>query len=161
MKKTIKMLGLTLFLGMSLVSCTKEVEVLEPTLTGTYKYQSAIVSQAVDLDKDGISNNDLLKEKGKECFWNRTWQYQGNKATLRAGETPCYLSGVELTGVIVTVDYIYDKNNKTIKFIYTEGEIELFENVKIGFTADRKQSLSLDLWDSRLSQIVTYNLVSI
>lgn len=160
MKKIIRILGLTLVLGMSLASCTKEVEILEPTLTGTYKYKSVIVSQAVDLDKDGFANNDLMKEKVKECVWDNTWQYQGNKATLRAGETLCDPSEADSANVIVTVDYIYDKTSKTIKFMYSGGSSELMENVKIGFTSDQKQSLSFELWDSKLSQIVTYNLVS-
>lgn len=160
MKKIIRILGLTLVLGMS-ASCTKEVEILEPTLTGTYKYKYVIVSQAVDLDKDGLASIDLMKEKGKECTWDNTWQYQGNKATLRAGETLCSPDEADSANVIGSFDYIYDKTSRTIKIMYSGGSSEVLENVKIGFTADQKQSLSFDLWDSKLSQLVTYNLVSI
>lgn len=161
MKKIIRVLGLTLFLGMSLASCTKEVEILEPTLTGIYKYKSVIVSKAVDLDKDGLANIDLMKEKGKECTWDNTWQYQGNKAILGGGKTLCDPSEADSANVIVSVDYIYDKSSKTIKIIYSGGNIEVLRNVKIGYTSDQKQSLSFDLWYSEISQIVTYNLVSI
>ena len=161
MKKIISLLGLTLVLGMSLASCTKEVEILEPTLTGTYKYKSVIVSNPVDLDKDGLANNDLMKEKGKECTWDNTWQYRGNKATLGGGETLCDPSEADSANVIGSFDYIYDKTSKTIKIIYSGGSSEVLENVKIGYTAEQKQSLSFDLWDSDLSQFVTYNLVSI
>lgn len=155
------MLGLTLFLGMSLSSCTKEVEILEPTLTGTYKYKSVIVSNPVDLDKDGLPNNDLIKERGKECTWDNTWQYQGNKVTLGGGETLCSPDEADIYNVIGSFDYIYDKTSRTIKITYSGGSSEVLENVKIGFTGDHKQSLSFDLWDSDLSQFVTYNLVSI
>lgn len=160
MKKIIRILGLTLVLGMSLASCTKEVEILEPTLTGTYKYKSVIVSNPVDLDKDGLANNDLIKERGKECTWDNTWQYQGNKATLGGGETLCSPDEADSYNVIGSFDYIYDKTSRTIKIMYSGGSSEVLENVKIGFTADQKQSLSFDLWDSKLSQLVTYNLVS-
>ena len=160
MKKIIRILGLTLVLGMSLASCTKEVEILEPTLTGTYKYKSVIVSNPVDLDKDGLANIDLMKEKGKECTWDNTWQYQGNKATLGGGETLCSPDEADSSNVIGSFDYIYDKTSRTIKIMYSGGSSEVLENVKIGFTADQKQSLSFDLWDSKLSQLVTYNLVS-
>lgn len=160
MKKNIRILGLTLVLGMSLTSCTKEVEILEPTLIGTYKYKSVIVSQAVDLDKDGLANNDLMKEKGKECVWDNTWQYQGNKTTLRAGEMLCSPDESDNSNVIGSFDYIYDKTSKTIKIMYSGGSSEVLEKVKTGFTSEQKQSLSFELWDSELSQIVTYNLVS-
>lgn len=160
MKKIIRILGLTLFLGMSFISCTKEVEILEPTLTGIYKYKSVIVSNAIDLDKDGLANNDLMKEKVKECVWDNTWQYQGNKATLRAGETLCDPSEADSANVIGSFDYIYDKTSRTIKIMYSGGSSEILENVRIGYTAEQKQSLSFDLWDSDLSQFVTYNLVS-
>ena len=161
MKKIIRILGLTLVLGMSLASCTKEVDVLEPTLTGTYKYKSVIVSNAVDLDKDGLANNDLMKEKGKECTWDNTWQYQGDKTTLRAGETLCDPSEANSANVIGSFDYIYERSIMKIIIIYPGGENEVLENVKIGFMADQKKTLSFDLWDSELSQLVTFNLVSI
>lgn len=160
MKKITRILGLTLVLGISLVSCTKEVEILEPTLEGIYKYKSVIVSNAVDLDKDGLAGIDLMKEKGKECTWDNIWQYQGNKATLGGGETLCSPDEADSSNVIGSFDYIYDKTSRTIKIMYSGGSSEVLENVKIGFTADQKQSLSFDLWDSKLSQLVTYNLVS-
>lgn len=161
MKKNIRIVGLSLGIGMSLVSCTKEVEILEPTLTGIYKYKSVIVSNPVDLDNDGLANIDLMKEKGKECTWDNTWQYQGNKATLGGGETLCAPSEADSANVIGSFDYIYDKTSRTIKIIYSGGSSEVLENVKIGYTSDQKQSLSFDLWDNNLSQFVTYNLVSI
>ncbi|NDP21389.1 MAG: hypothetical protein GZ091_09960 [Paludibacter sp.] len=160
MKNIIRILGITLIIGTSFVSCTKEVEVLEPTLLGTYKYKSVQVIVPIDTDGDGIANNDLMKEKGKECVWDNTWQYQENKTTLRAGEIVCESSEADNNNVIGSFNYTYSKTAKTIIITYEGGSLEVLKDVKIGYTKDQKQSLSFILWNNDLSQDVTYYLES-
>lgn len=130
------------------------------SLIRIYKYKSVKVTQPIDIDKDGLVSYDLMKEKGKECVWDNTWQYQGNKATLRAGERLCGSQEADNQNVIGSFDYIYEKVAKTIKITYEGGITEVLNNVKIGYTSDQKQFLSFELWDNDLSQSVTYYLVS-
>ena len=150
MKKIIRILGLTLFLGLSLVSCTKEVEVLESSLIGNYKFQTGIAPYAVDLNKNGIKNFDVFLEEDGPL--PNTFQFQtGNKVAIR------FDGG---SGDVFLANYIYDKTNSTITITYSGWQTEVLENVKIGYTSDRKQFLSYTLWDPEVSQIVTYTLVT-
>lgn len=152
MKKIIRTLGLTCILGISFVSCTKEVEILEPKLVGRYRVDSAIVSVAVDLNQDGIKNFDLNKEKDYFVHWD----FEGNYLHYHeASKTNNFVDDVTHSL------FIYDRTNKTIKLFYDGGGVEGLDNVKIGYTSDGKQLLTYDKWDSEVSQFVTYNLVSI
>ncbi len=162
MKRNIRKIGLIIVLGLSITSCTKEVEVLEPNLSGVYKYKSVFVPVPMDLDKDGTYNSNLILEKGKECVWDNTWQYQNEKVILREGEKYCGEESQESNenGVIGSFNYVYDKASKTIKIIYEGGYSETLKNVKIGYTSDEKQTLSYELWDDNYQQEVTYYLES-
>lgn len=158
MKKNIRILGFSMILGLFLVSCTKEIDVLEPTLFGFYKYKSVYVPVPIDLDKDGKANNDLMLEKGAECKWDNTWQYQNGKVILREGKTFCGENSQESdeNGVIGSFDYVYDASKKTITLIYEEGSEEVLANVQIGYTSRQKQTFSYELFDEDLQQVVTY-----
>ena len=72
-----------------MISCTKEVQVLEPKLTGLYKYNSAIVPVAVDLDGNGVFNTDLTKESGEECVWDNYWDWNDSEVVLAEGDITC------------------------------------------------------------------------
>lgn len=76
MKKLIRVLGVTLSL-LVLASCTDENEgdgksasdtvVTEANLKGVYTYVAVSVHNAVDLNKDGVFNNNLVKEGYETC----------------------------------------------------------------------------------------------
>lgn len=151
-----------LMIGFSLIACTKEVDLLEPNLDGLYKYKSAAISTPVKFDKNDIYYSDLILVDGTECIWDNTWQFLNGKAILREGETSCLnvSEETEKNAIIETYDYIYNKENNTIKLIYNDGPFETFKNVKIGYTHDHKQFLSFELWSEEIKQIVRYYLVA-
>ncbi len=158
MKKNIKNLAIVIGLGSLLISCsTKEIDILEPSLPGTYTYKAVIVSRPVDTNNDGILNTDLTKE-GKECVWDNIWKYyEGNRVVLSEGNTLCDINfpdGGEFT-------YTYDPKKKIITIKYEGGSEEILNDVKLGFSNDYKQTLSFTIFDYRLKQDVTYYLISI
>jgi hypothetical protein len=159
MKKNIRKIGMLMII-FSLMACTKEVDILEPNLIGLYKYRAASISVPVDLDKDGVGSGDLTLEKGKECIWDNTWQFQKDKVTLREGETFCgdISQEADENGVIGSFDYVYDKDNHTIKITYENGLTEILKNVKLGYAPNYEQTLSFELWNGDIQQVVTYYL---
>lgn len=158
MKKNVRILGIAISLGSLLISCsTKEIEILEPSLPGTYTYKAVIVSTPVDTNNDGIFNTDLTKE-GKECVWDNIWKYyEGNRVVLSEGNTLCdinFPNSGEFT-------YTYDPKKKIIIITYKSGvSEEILNNVKLGFSDDYKQTLSFSLFDNKLGQEITYYLES-
>ena len=156
MKKNIRKIGI-LMITFSLMACTKEVDVLEPTLEGIYKYKRAGVSIPVAV---GNSNfyGDLTLIPGKECLWDNNWEFAEGKAILREGQTFCGDKYQELSknDVIGNYEYIYDKDNQTIKLLYEGKVTEIWKDVKLGYSYDNKLTLSFNLWDEDLKQVVAY-----
>lgn len=165
MKKIIRVLGLTLVLGMSLVSCTKEVEILETKLGGSYKIESIITDLPVDLDKDGVANTDMSKEKDRGyCRFDDTFLFNNvSKGIWADGSDIC---SNDLEPSDENFNYIHDKAKKTISMeIFHKGQKEPehleLTDVFISYK-DGKQTLKFSFYDERYTnRIVTYYLISI
>lgn len=163
MKKIIRVLGVTLSLVV-LASCTNEGEdpaknqdtTLETTtLTNKYKYQAALVPQGVDLDKDGIFNQNLMNENVNQCVWDNIVEFKGERFTLTDKGSVCDPTASD---IIVDAKYILDKENGIIKLYDNTGaEIERFNNVRFYFNDDEK-TLKFDIYDTTLKQNVSYSL---
>lgn len=163
MKKIIRVLGVTLSLVV-LASCSNEGEdptknqdtTLETTtLANKYKYQAALVTQAVDLDKDGTFSNNLMNENVNQCVWDNIIEFKGDRFTLTDKGSMCDPTSSE---VIVDAKYALDKDKGVIKLYDNTGaEIERFNNVRFYFNDDEK-TLKFDIYDSTLKQDVSYSL---
>lgn len=151
MKKSKIILGIVLFISVLISSCTKEFQILDPKLTGLYKYNSAIVPVAVDLDGNGVFNTDLTKESGEECVWDNYWDWNDSEVVLAEGGTPCGTSPA-----MAVAPYVYDPKNKTITIKNSEGTGNLLTNVKLGYSDNYKQTLSFTHFENKYNQNVTY-----
>lgn len=152
MKKYKIILSIVLLISILISSCTKEVQVLEPKLTGLYNYKSAIVPTAVDLDGNGIFNTDLTKESGEECVWDNYWDWkEDNEVVLAEGGIPCGTSPA-----MAVAPYVYDPKNKTITIQNSEGTGHLLTNVKLGYSNNSRQTLSFTHFENKYNQSVTY-----
>jgi hypothetical protein len=121
MKKSIRILGVTLSLVV-LASCTDPNEgdggpdttLSVASLKGTYKYTGISVAKAVDLNKDGVFNNDLERENYKPCLFDNTIEITDTQYTFQMKGTQCDPSE---TNLVFT--YTLDK---------TLAKITLFDN---------------------------------
>ena len=120
MKKIIRVLGVTLSLVV-LASCSTNEGDGSPDTTlnvsnlkGTYKYTGMSVEKAVDLNGDGVFNNDLSKENYKECLYDNTIEITDTQYTFQMKGAQCDPSE---TNLVFT--YTLDK---------TAEKITLFEN---------------------------------
>lgn len=120
MKKIIRILGITLSLVV-LASCTDKGEdgsadttLSVSNLKGTYKYTGISVAKAVDLNKDGVFNNDLEKENFKPCLYDNTIEITDTQYTFQMKGIQCDPSE---TNLVFT--YTLDK---------TAEKISLFDN---------------------------------
>lgn len=121
MKKIIRILGVTLLL-VAMGSCTDPNEgdggpdttLSVSSLKGTYKYTGISVAKAVDLNNDGVFNNDLEKENYKPCLFDNTIEITDTQYTFQMKGTQC------------------DTSEKNLVFTYTLdktlAKISLFEN---------------------------------
>jgi hypothetical protein len=164
MKKYIKTIGLTLAIGFILISCTKEVDILEPKLAGIYKIKSIITDLPVDLDNDGVANTDMSKEKDRgHCRFDDTFSFNnGNKGIWADGSDICSNA---LEPSDEDFNYIHDKAKKTISMeIFHKGqkEPERLELIDVFISyKDGRQTLKFSFYDERYTnRIVTYYLVS-
>ena len=95
MKKIVRILGVTLTL-LVLASCSKDEGDGSPDTTlsvsnlkGTYKYTGMSVEKAVDLNGDGVFNNDLSKENYKECLYDNTIEITDTQYTFQMKGAQC------------------------------------------------------------------------
>ena len=163
MKNNIRKIGMLMII-FSLMACTKEVDVLEPKLTGSYKIKSIITDLPVDLDNDGVANTDMSKEKDRGyCRFDDTFSFNnGNKGIWADGSDICS-NALEPSDDYF--NYIYDKAKKTISmeiFIKGETEREFLELTDVFVSyKDGRQTLKFSFYDERYTnRIVTYYLES-
>lgn len=149
--KNIKFSAIAVLICSFMISCTKEVQVLEPKLTGLYKYNSAIVPVAVDLDGNGVFNTDLTKESGEECVWDNYWDWNDSEVVLAEGDITCGTSSA-----MAVAPYVFDQKNKTITIKNSEGSGQLLTNVKLGYDNNYKQTLSFTHFENKYNQNVIY-----
>ncbi|UWY29368.1 hypothetical protein N4T20_05385 [Flavobacterium sp. TR2] len=142
----------------SLMACTKEADVLEPNLIGLYRYRAAHVNNPINMG-NGYYYLDLTLIPGNECVFDNTWEFKADKLILREGETSCENDSqmISENKIIAEYDYIYVKENRTIKIFNKNILVETLRNVKLGYD-DNKQTLYFDLWSDTADQIVNYYL---
>lgn len=164
MKKIIRTLGLSLVLALAVTSCTKDdnetnnqdTTLNMSTLSNIYIYEVALVPVAVDLDKDGIKNQNLMVEKINQCTWDNVLEFKGDRFTITDIGILCDTNN---TGtIILDAKYVLDINSGTIK-LYDNNSIliETLTNVKFYYNDDVKV-FKFDLYDSNLKQTVSYSL---
>lgn len=163
MKKFLRILGVTLSLVV-LSSCSNEGEdptknqdtTLEPTtLTNKYKYESALVLEAVDLDQDGILNQNLMNENVNQCVWDNILEFRGERFIITENGIVCDVTSPE---VILDAKYILDEANGIIKLYDDTGaEIERLNNVRFYFNTADEKTLKFEIYDTTLNQTVFYS----
>ncbi|CAA9202225.1 hypothetical protein [Flavobacterium collinsii] len=163
MKKNIRKIGI-LMITFSLMACTKEVDVLEPKLAGSYKIKSIITDLPVDLDNDGVANTDMSKEKDRGyCRFDDTFSFNNGKGIWADGFDICS-NALEPSDDYF--NYIFDKTKKTISMeIFPDKgqkEPERLELTDVFVSyRDGKQALKFSFYDERYTnRIVTYYLES-
>lgn len=161
MKKIIRTLGITLSLVV-LASCSNNEGDGNPDTTlnvsnlkGTYKYTGMSVEKAVDINEDGVFNNDLSKENYKACLFDNTIEITDIQYTFQMKGSQCDTSE---TNLVFT--YTLDK---------TLGKISLFENgqpageithVKY-YNFDSVKTYEYRVYNNTLQQDIVYGMVAI
>ncbi|WP_374174552.1 hypothetical protein [Flavobacterium tructae] len=163
MKKNIRKIAM-LIITFSVLACSKEIEVLEPKLAGTYKIKSIITDLPVDLDKDGVANTDMSKEKDRGyCRFDDTFSFNNGSKGIWADGSDICSNALEPSDE--DFNYIHDKAKKTISMeIFHKGQKEPegleLTDVFISYR-DGKQTLKFSFYDERYTnRIVTYYLES-
>jgi hypothetical protein len=159
MKKIVRILGITLSV-LVLASCSKDdnndpdTSVTEGNLKGSYVYTSVNVQNAVDLNGDGVKNNDLKKEgfrtctldnelqitetnyafimKGVKCADSETDLVFTYKLNKEAKTITLYLDG-QKAGEITNIEFVDFNGSKTYQ--YQSYDDELKQNIVYGMTA--------------------------
>ena len=163
MKKNIRKIVM-LMTAFSLMACTKEVDVLEPKLTGSYKIESIMTDLPVDLDNDGVANIDMSKEKDRGyCRFDDTFLFNNVSKGIWADGSDICSNALEPSDE--DFNYIHDKAKKTISMeIFHKGqkESELLELTDVFVSyKDGRQILKFSFYDERYTnRIVTYYLES-
>lgn len=161
MKKTVRTLGLSL-LALTIFSCSSDNGGSEPTTTvtesnlaGTYIYTSVNVQNAVDLDGDGVFNNDLIRENYKSCTLDNQIVITDKTYSFIMKGTQCSSSETDL---IFT--YKLNKDEKTIA-LYLDGQkagdidgIEFFD-------FNGSKTYQYRVYDDNLGQNVIYGMTAI
>ncbi len=161
MKKFIRVLGVTLSLVV-LASCSTDDAASEPTkeisesnLKGTYIYQTVNVKDAVDLNKDGVFNNDLFKEGYKTCTLDNQLEItETNYNFIMKGST-CAPDEKNLN-----FTYKLDKAAKTITLFENGQESGKVENVEF-YNGNDLKTYEYQVYDSNLEQNVVFIMKAI
>ena len=157
MKKFIRVLGVTLSLVV-LASCSKDddqgvnpsEEVTETNLKGVYTYQAVNVQTAVDLNKDGIFNNDLFKEGYKTCTLDNQLEITEMNYSFIMKGTSC---GVDEKNLIFT--YKLDKVEKTITLFENGNEAGKISGIEFKNELGIK-TYAYKVFDANLNQDVVF-----
>lgn len=160
MKKIVRILGITLSL-LVFASCSKDdnndpdTGVTEGNLKGTYNYTSVSVQEAVDLNGDGVKNNDLKKEGYKICTLdNQVSITEKNYAFIMQG-TQC--SSTE-TGLVFT--YTLDKTAKKISLFLDGQNAGELTNIEF-FDFNGTKTYQYSAYDADLKQNVVYGMTAV
>lgn len=160
MKKIVRILGVTLSL-IVLASCSKdddsnpETGVTEENLKGTYAYTAVNVQEAVDLNGDGVKNNDLKKEGYRTCTLDNLIEITEKNYSFVMQGTQC--SNEEI-GLVFT--YTLDKTAKKITLFLdgqNSGEITNIEFLDFGGT----KTYQYQVYDADLKQNVVYGMTAV
>ena len=160
MKKIIRVLGLTLSL-LIISSCSNDddnnpsTEVTESNLKGTYKYTSASVQTAVDLNGDGVFNNDLTKEGYRTCTLDNNLEITETNYSFIMKGTSC---SSDETSLVFT--YKLNKDEKIIT-LYEKG-VSAGEITKVEFfNFNGLKTYNYQVYDDKLKQNVAYGMEAI
>ena len=161
MKKIVRILGVTLTL-LVLASCSKDEGDGSPDTTlsvsnlkGTYKYTGMSVENDVDLNGDGFKNNDLSKEKYKECSFDNTIEITETQYTFQMKGVQCDPSE---TNLVFT--YTLDKTAEKI-YLFENGQpAGEIKNVKYNNFAGVK-TYEYRVYNNTLKQDIVYGMVAI
>jgi hypothetical protein len=160
MKKIVRILGVTLSL-IVLASCSKDDDnnpdtgLSEGNLKGTYSYTAVSVQEAVDLNGDGVKNNDLKKEGYKACTLDNLIEITEKNYSFINQGTQCSSSE---TNLVFT--YTLDKTAKKITlFLNGENSGEL-TNIEF-FDFNGSKTYQYQVYDADLKQNVVYGMTAV
>ena len=161
MKKIIRVLGVTLSLVV-LASCSTNEGDGSPDTTlnvsnlkGTYKYTGMSVEKAVDLNGDGVFNNDLSKENYKECLYDNTIEITDTQYTFQMKGAQCDPSE---TNLVFT--YTLDKTAEKISLFENGQPAGEIKNVKYNNFAGVK-TYEYRVYNNILKQDIVYGMEAI
>lgn len=161
MKKLVRILGLSVVIGLSFVSCTKDeikdgdLEGTQKNLEGTYKIKSISVPVAVDLDNDGVKNTNLLLENGKICVWDNIWKFGGPSMFIKDSGIKCDVSSPD-----ILLDESFEFNSSTRIISFLSGDTSSYTDVEIIIVSGKKE-INFKTVDKTLNQIRSYTLIQI
>ena len=161
MKKIVRILGITLTL-LVLASCDKDDDSNDPitdvttsNLKGTYTYMAVSVKEGVDLNGDGVKNNDLKKEGYKTRTLDNNLEITDtNYSFIMKGEKCSDLEGN------MTFTYKLDKNAKTITLFLNNSNAGEITNVNY-YNFNGTKRYSYYVYDEDLKQDVAYVMTAI
>lgn len=160
MKKIVRILGITLTL-LVLASCDKEDDnnpdtgVKESNLKGTYVYTSVSVQEAVDLNGDGVKNNDLKKEGYKTCTLDNQISITEKNYSFILQGTQCSASE---TGLVFT--YTLDKAAKKITLFLDGQNAGELTNIEL-FDFNGTKTYQYTAYDADLKQNVVFGMTAV
>lgn len=161
MKKFIRVLGVTLSLVV-LASCSKDdvdnesgKELSETNLKATYTYQYASVQTAVDLNNDGVFNNDLFKEGYKTCTLDNQLEITETNYSYIMKGTSC---SPDEKNLVFT--YKLDKVANTITLYENGNEAGKVENIEF-YNGNDLKTYTFQVYDNNLKQNVVYTMKAI
>ena len=156
MKKIVRILGVTLTL-LVLASCSKDEGDGSPDTTlsvsnlkGTYKYTGMSVETAVDLNKDGVFNNDLFMEGYKSCTLDNQLEISETQYNFILKGTSCYPDEKNLN-----FTYKLDKTAKTITLFENGVESGKVENIDF-YNSNGLKTYEYQVYDTNLKQKVVF-----
>ena len=161
MKKIIRVLGVTLSLVV-LASCSTNEGDGSPDTTlnvsnlkGTYKYTGMSVEKAVDLNGDGVFNNDLSKENYKECLYDNTIEITDTQYTFQMKGAQCDPSE---TNLVFT--YTLDKTAEKITLFENGQNAGEITSVKF-YSFSGVKTYEYRVYNNTLQQDIVYGMVAI
>ena len=161
MKKIIRVLGVTLSLVV-LASCSTNEGDGSPDTTlnvsnlkGTYKYTGMSVEKAVDLNGDGVFNNDLSKENYKECLYDNTIEITDTQYTFQMKGAQCHPSE---TNLVFT--YTLDKTAEKITLFENGQNAGEITSVKF-YSFSGVKTYEYRVYNNTLQQDIVYGMVAI
>lgn len=126
MKKFTSILSL-LIAYVLLVSCTKNDEVYEPSISGVWKLTAWNVSSPLDLNNDGVSNSNLLLEFGclndSEIIFKDSWN-----ATIFYSSDVSFHVERENEGLFFMISCSLDNESGPVQSTYVQEENDVILN---------------------------------
>lgn len=156
MKKKVNVLGF--FLSLLLISsCSDDNDKKSENATpeGVYSYSSITVKNAVDLNGDGVSNTDLMKEGFRTCSFDNQLKFTDTTYSfILAGES---CSSDSIIGS-VSYTYKYDENSKKVTLSQEGTVVDELSNFTVS-TVNGVKQITFTVFDLGLNQDLNFTMI--